>query len=82
LELLNFDQIKETVDSLNYKEGGEFRGFSPRWQLPAKLRNVTDSNRNTSSMLLIIDSRREVELGFSPSFSRQIIGDSEIMVQA
>mmetsp|Transcript_22269 Transcript_22269/g.34447 ORF Transcript_22269/g.34447 Transcript_22269/m.34447 type:complete len:800 (-) Transcript_22269:1038-3437(-) len=48
--------------------------------MPTKLRNSSDSATNTSSILLIIDSEREVDLEFANGFSDEIIGDSEIMI--
>ena len=64
---------KVTADSL-------FKGFSPRWTLPVKVRNVTDPTLHTSVMLLIIDSKREAELEFGAGFTEERIGDSEVMI--
>ena len=44
------------------------------------LRNVTNPARNTSVILMIIDSEREVNLDFGTGFSTAIIGDSEMMI--
>ena len=46
------------------------------------LRNATNPARNTSCILMIIDSEREVELDFGTGFSTEIIGDSEMMISA
>lgn len=70
--------LKEKLDPLN--EGDVIKGFSPRWMLPSKLRNITDESRNTSCIMIIIDSKREVDLGLIEPFSQEIIGDSEIMI--
>ena len=59
-----------------------FKGFAPRWILPMMLRNVTNPARNTSCILMIIDSEREVDLDFGTGFSTEIIGDSEMMISA
>ena len=45
-----------------------------------KLRNATDSDRNTSCILIIVDSEREINYGFANGFSDEILGDSEIML--
>lgn len=36
--LLKFDSMKDKLDELN--QSGVFKGFSPRWTLPMKLRNI------------------------------------------
>lgn len=76
--LLNFGNMAEQLDALS--EGDLFKGFSPRWTLPMKLRNPEEVNRNTSCMVIIIDSAREADLDLVPHFSKEIIGDSEIIV--
>lgn len=76
--LLKFDAMKEKLDKLN--NDSDFRGFSPRWTLPTKLRNPHNPNLNTSCLLVSIDSERESDLGLVPHFSLDIIGDNEIMV--
>ena len=45
-----------------------------------KLRNTTNSARNTSSIVIIIDSVKEAELKFGQEFTDERIGDSEVMV--
>jgi hypothetical protein len=47
-----------------------------------KLRNATNSARNTSCILIIVDSEREIDFGFANGFSNEILGDSEIMLSA
>jgi hypothetical protein len=65
--LLSFKEINPKLEKL--RDGDKFSGFTPRWQIPTKLRNVTNTDRNTSSILMIIDSKREREIGFAPGFS-------------
>ena len=77
MNLLKFDAFEQKLDSLNQTR---FRGFSPRWQLPMKLRNTTNPARNTSSIVIIIDSVKEAELKFGQDFTDERIGDSEVMV--
>jgi hypothetical protein len=48
---------------------GMFLGFSPRWVLPTKLRNISNPNLNTSALMVILDSAREVDLGIAKYFS-------------
>ena len=57
-----------------------FKGFSPRWTLPVKVRNITDPSLHTSIMLLIIDSNREADLKFGAGFTDERMGDSEVML--
>jgi hypothetical protein len=66
--LLNFEQMAPKLDALN--ETGDFKGFSPRWTLPIKLRNPEETGTNTSALLLIIDSARENDLKLTPYFSQ------------
>jgi hypothetical protein len=77
-QLLKFDEFAKRLDPLNGK--GTFKGFSPRWMFPTKLRNVNDAEISTSSILIVLDSAREVELDLVPYFGKQILGDSEIMI--
>lgn len=58
----------------------DFRSFTPRWILPTKFRNSTNPERNTSSILIILDSAREVDNRIAEYFSKEIIGDSEVMI--
>ena len=37
IHLLKFDHFERVLKPLN--GGGEFKGFTPRWTLPARLRN-------------------------------------------
>jgi hypothetical protein len=68
----------ESLDNLT--ERSSFKGFTPRWTLPTLLRNTTDSSRNSSCFLIIVDSQREVDLGLIEPFSQEIIGDNEMML--
>jgi hypothetical protein len=76
--LLKFDKFKEKLDPLNTKD--IFRGFSPRWTLPTALRNIHEPNLNTSALMIIIDSAREIDLDMFPYFPEIYLGDSEIMI--
>lgn len=76
--LLKFDKFKEKLDPLNTED--IFRGFSPRWTLPTALRNIHEPNLNTSALMIIIDSAREIDLGMFPYFPEIYLGDSEIMI--
>lgn len=58
----------------------DFRAFSPRWILPTKFRNVTNPARNTSSILIVLDSAREVDRKLAEYFSQEIIGMNEVMI--
>jgi len=64
---LKFKAFSEKLDPLNGK--GMFLGFSPRWVLPTKLRNISYPNLNTSALMVILDSAREVDLGIGKYFS-------------
>lgn len=55
--LLRFDDFEKKLDPIN---GQGFNGFTPRWTLPTKIRNTTNPNLNTSCMMVILDSKREV----------------------
>lgn len=77
-KLLNFGKLKEKLDPLT--EVTNFRAFSPRWILPTKFRNATNPALNTSSILLVIDSAREVDRKLAEYFSTEIIGENEIMI--
>ena len=57
----------------------DFRGFSPRWNIPIKLRNDTNAALNTSAVLLVVDTKREKELDFGNGFDNQVLGESMLM---
>lgn len=78
--MLRFDVFAKKLDELNGK--GTFRGFVPRWILPTKVRRPDEPARNTSCLLIVIDSKREVDLNLTRHFSQQILGENEIMVSA
>ena len=71
--------IKEKLEA-NLTPDSLFKGFSPRWTLPVKVRNITDPTLHTSIMLLIIDSKREAELKFGAGFTDERMGDYEVMI--
>jgi len=48
--------------------------------VPTKIRNSLEPSLNTSCILIIIDSAREVDLGLMPFFDKEILGDSEILI--
>lgn len=77
-KLLNFEKLKEQLDPMT--NNTDFRAFAPRWILPTKFRNSTNPARNTSSILIIIDSAREVDNRLAEYFSKEIIGDNELMI--
>lgn len=64
LELLGFNILNFDIMARKLEEQKEFlsafKGFSPRWILPAKVRRLDTSARNTSATVIIIDSAREV----------------------
>jgi hypothetical protein len=72
-----FDQFKDKLDPLN--EDSSWKGFSPRWTLPTKLRNSNDTSLATSTILVIMDTAREVHLGIGPYFSQSVLGLSEMI---
>lgn len=73
-DMLVFDAFKDKLDPLSEKD--VWKGFSPRWTIPAKLR----SNQLTTSIILIImDTAREVQYGIGPYFSKTILGLSEMI---
>jgi hypothetical protein len=43
-----------------HNTGKFWKGFSPRWIIPAKLRNPSKPEYNTTTMIIIIDSAREI----------------------
>jgi hypothetical protein len=47
----------------------EFDGFAPRWTLITKLRNVSNPLFNTSTLLLVVDSKKEIDIGLGRYFS-------------
>lgn len=51
--LLNFDNLKKKLDPLI---GEHFTGFTPRWMLPARIRNPHNRALSTSCLMIIIDS--------------------------
>lgn len=57
-----------------------FEGFSPRHTLITRLRNSKVPTLNTSSLFIIIDSKREVDIGLGRYFSQTVLGDGEIMI--
>ena len=78
INILNFEVFKEKLDS-NTEQLSAFKGFSPRWILPTKLRRLDEPGRNTSAMAIILDSKREVQLEMAEHFTPEIIGRNEIM---
>ena len=78
--LIKFDAYRDKLDALN--STGVFRGFSPRWQLPTKIRNISNPATNTSNILIILDSAREVDIQFAEHFTDEVLGDSEIIISS
>jgi len=64
MNLLQFNELEEVLGNMT-----EFEGFAPRWLLPMRLRNQAKPELNTSVVLLIIDSQKEVEIGLGQFFS-------------
>jgi len=61
---LKFDVFEKKLKDLS-----GFEGFAPRWTLITKLRNITNPLLNSSSLLLVIDSKKEVDIGLGRYFS-------------
>ena len=78
--LIKFNAYRKALDALN--STGVFKGFSPRWQLPTKIRNISNPATNTSNILIVLDSAREVDNKFAKHFTREVLGDSEIIVSS
>ena len=55
-----FQSYESNLNKLAESKTTLWKGFSPRWTLPTKLRNPARPTRNTSTILMIIDTRREV----------------------
>ena len=77
INMVVFDVFKEKLDPLN--ENTRWRGFSPRWTLPTKLRSTVEKSLSTSTILVIMDTAREVQLGIGPYFSQTILGENEMI---
>jgi hypothetical protein len=78
ITLLKFDNFKNMLEPLS--KSGEFVGFAPRYILPISIRNISNSSLNSSCIMIILDSEREIDVGIGKSFSQQVLGDSEIIV--
>ena len=78
--MLVFEDFKNKLDPLN--EGSKWRGFSPRWTLPTKVRNTKQTKQITSTILVIMDTAREIHLGIGPYFSQDILGKSEMIASS
>lgn len=72
---MKFDVFEKKLQNMK-----GFDGFSPRWTLITRLRNMTNPLLNSSSLLLVIDSKREVDIGLGRYFSQTILGENDIMV--
>lgn len=77
--LLVFDSFKAKLDDMN-RNGGRWRGFSPRWTIPMKIRNPKQTDLITSTMLIVMDTGREAHLAIGPHFSKTVLQESELMV--
>mmetsp|Transcript_2326 Transcript_2326/g.3977 ORF Transcript_2326/g.3977 Transcript_2326/m.3977 type:complete len:206 (+) Transcript_2326:931-1548(+) len=71
---------KEKTESHAYSLG--WNGFSPRWQFPSKLVSAEDPTLKTSTLLMVLDSAREVTIGIGPNFSKTKLDRNEIMVSS
>lgn len=80
VNMLVFEDFKNKLDPLN--EGTKWRGFSPRWTLPTKIRNSQDPTFITSTILVIMDTAREIHLGIGPYFSQDTLGLSEMIASS
>jgi hypothetical protein len=76
--MLKFDVFKEKLDPMNDK--GTWKGFSPRTLFPMTLINPDNVLRNTSTIVLIYDSQREVDIELAPHFSQKVLGSSETII--
>lgn len=65
MELLVFEYFQQKLMSQDDK----WAGFTPRSTFPMLLRNPVDPSRNTSFIVIIIDSQREVDIQLAPHFS-------------
>ena len=74
---LNETEIAERLRGL---EG--IRGTVPRWTLLAQLQNATHRNVSASTIVLIIDSAREEEVGIGRAWKRRPLGEREAYVSA
>ena len=77
IHLLRFNHFQRVLDPL---DGGEFRGFTPRWTLPSKLRNPMNEDRRSTALMVTMDSKREVDLNMHPHFSQRVLARDEAMV--
>lgn len=50
---MNFNVFEEKLKPLY---GKEFKGFTPRWMIPAKIRNPKKPELQTSTLLVIADT--------------------------
>lgn len=56
-------------------------GTSPRWILPANVQNTKHPSRNTTAMLLIVDTDREEQMGLGRTWSHRPLGHGEAHVR-
>jgi hypothetical protein len=57
-DLLVFDAFKAKLDPLY--ETNDWKGFAPRWTIPARLRSLEDPSLTTSVIMIVMDTAREV----------------------
>ena len=89
-DLLLFNYFKKRLDPLidlpkeeesapyEYKLG--WNGFSSRWQVPAKLMNPQVTSIATSTILMVLDTKREADIGMGPNFSKTEVMKDQMMV--
>jgi ABC-type antimicrobial peptide transport system permease subunit len=73
--------LNETDMSKTFAGDSRVAGISPRWILTATVANSMEPWRNTTTILLIIDTEREQELGIGRSWPYRPLGNREAHVR-
>ena len=73
--LLNFTEIESRLAG-----NPDVLGATPRWAALGRVGNRDDRSRNTTSVILVVDSVRETELNIGAAWDRRPLGLEEAYV--
>lgn len=72
---INYTEMNETIKGFD-----KFDGATPRWFGVADFSNPNNININTSGIVMILDTKNEVEIGLGRDFTKELLGAGQAFV--
>lgn len=72
---INYTYINEKVEGF-----GKYKGVAPRWFGVADFINPNKTDKETSGIVMVLDTKKEKDIGLGRDFTKELLGENQAFV--